>query len=69
MNGSGWISVEERLPPRCQMDVLVYTKGIFRYDMKIYFGKNKGGWGDGCNKGQPYEVTHWMPLPEPPKEE
>lgn len=77
-----WISVKDRLPELDQ-DVLVYAKGkedgfldcthivisqrytfhIFEWDKGVeewqapwpYFNRN-------------YEVTHWMPLPELPKE-
>lgn len=78
-----WISVEDRLPEdvygkdREQITVLVYTEGkkvsqcsrcaeyklierepldrdVFRRTGKFYWNKSK-------------RVTHWMPLPEPPK--
>ena len=60
-----WISVKERLPETGQ-EVLMwqecqpYAPGSFRYDMCVY---NTGVY-------QPWwkHVTHWMPLPEPPKE-
>jgi hypothetical protein len=54
-----WISVEERMPP-CGRDVLVATcGGYISIDALRTDGK---GWIDhGC-------ITHWMPLPEPPKE-
>ena len=74
-----WISVEDRLP-----DVVVTTNSyfetktvlawaddrcvfgcfkIYRYDNSFeFYGLDEDEtW---CN----YEVTHWMPLPEPPKE-
>ena len=78
-----WISVDERLPEdvygkdREKITVLVYTEGkkvsqcsrcaeyklierepfdrnVFRRTGKFYWNKSK-------------RVTHWMPLPEPPK--
>jgi hypothetical protein len=64
-----WISVEERLPQVCGVYICcVKTKGgttwtktaEFVPEMKMWFGK----FGEIKNI-----VTHWMPLPEPPKGE
>ena len=59
-----WIPVTERLP-RCGERVLV-TDGtaVFEVHLSISHKWVRGGfgWMDG-------EVTHWMPLPEPPKED
>lgn len=57
-----WISVEERLPEPKKW-VLVFTRHMHHpvvcfYEDVWYF---LGGF---FSKGQ---VTHWMPLPEPPK--
>lgn len=70
---SKWISVEERLPegngPYCQ-NVIVLT--IKKEVMPGFC--NHGLWyvmrpeDDYCNDADDGEVTHWMPLPEPPKE-
>lgn len=51
-----WIPVTERLPD-IGKDVLIYSKedGV---DVDYYGGDMFGYW----------NVTHWMPLPEPPKE-
>ena len=71
-----WISVEERLPEECGMPVLMVAvnaylqtrvvKGFTDYQCPIAFHTNEreydGIWGA-------WEVTHWMPLPEPPKGE
>ena len=71
---NGWISVKDRLPPIYHM-VLITGKN----NAGGSFGVIKGTHDD---KGQWYRddigqyvdsrgdtVTHWMPLPEPPKEE
>ena len=59
-----WISVKDRLPDN---DVPVM---IYNYDVNIgVYYKNKFHAFD--ENGYPFEinyVTHWMPLPEPPKE-
>lgn len=60
----GWISVKDRLPG-IDVNVLIFSKryGIQKgcYDMNVWC---VSGWGvmDG-------PITHWMPLPEPPKED
>lgn len=64
-----WISVEERLPED-NHSVLVYcpyNKCIFT----AYYDDFAGEWVHfgGCMPGEVYyPVSHWMPLPEPPKE-
>lgn len=60
-----WISVEEMLPDDC-IDVLVFTRSGYTSSISIAHAL-KGRW---FSKGIPVEtVTHWMPLPEPPKED
>ena len=57
-----WIPCSERLPDsdeRC----LVFTKG-HNVGISRMMGRNLRGEWTCCG----YEVTHWMPLPEPPKE-
>lgn len=74
-----WISVKDRLPKKITNKVLVYCKcgyiGFGHYEefrgVKDWYNLESGkpfrGWDlEGC---ETYEVTHWMPLPEPPKEE
>jgi hypothetical protein len=67
---SEWISVEERLPDKWGK-YLAYRKchfaphvDIIRYDTNrsvwCFFDNE---WGD-CEVN---DITHWMPLPEPPK--
>ena len=64
-----WISVEDRLPEVGQKVMVCGLKkgmqvGAFRGLMRA--GRNRvWQW----KKDVPLEVTHWMPLPEPPKKE
>ena len=53
-----WVSVEERLPEPTHC-VLVYTTD---YSIEVDAIGSDGEW-------MSYEVTHWMPLPAPPKKE
>lgn len=62
-----WISVKERLPENKTMKLLVYDgKAINfgRYMHSTEWGPIFGisGW------GLTYNITHWMPLPEPPEQ-
>ena len=66
-----WISVEERLPEHWRMDdkdrtlinYLVYSPD-YGVDVGNYI-KSAKRW---VCMGLPMNVTHWMPLPEPPEE-
>lgn len=63
---SEWISVKDRLPKPYER-VLTYRKD-YAIDTETYkgkFGKNIM-WSWDVEAMTP--VTHWMPLPEPPKE-
>jgi hypothetical protein len=76
---SEWISVEERLPDVLD-DYLVTIKLKYawetewEYDVDVASLVVEGGYIDGIwdtlhdwIEGQECHVTHWMPLPEPPK--
>jgi hypothetical protein len=71
---SEWIKVKDRLPldkddpvnhPYNTIDVIVYNGTVFEGVFKV--GDGGGGkrktWGEFEN----WQVTHWMPLPNPPK--
>lgn len=62
-----WTPVSERLPDeRCF--VLVFT--IFRTVGEALFdGHGQFYWSNTDEYEEPLFVTHWMPLPEPPKED
>ena len=70
-----WISVDERLPDNCRA-VLVALEGltIAGAPARVIGSYSGGFWmvadADGTHyltKYMRYKVTHWMPLPEPPK--
>ena len=80
---SDWISVEERLPEdKCECLVYVKTHNKFsgymtiswfypRYDGSAPDLKGRKVWTGYDSEWGVFElrnVTHWMPLPEPPKE-
>ena len=59
-NADKWISVEDRMPDE-DCKCLVFTKdGITNID---YYYNRENAFGF-----RSWKVTHWMPLPEPPKE-
>ena len=61
-NAVEWISVKDRLPEE-GVDVLVWeTQGFAYCDML-----KSGVWNIGADEGA--IISHWMPLPEPPKGE
>lgn len=56
-NNVGWISVEERLPEPDNTEYIVCCEYHGKQCIEIHKGWNM------------HSVTHWMSLPEPPKEE
>jgi hypothetical protein len=63
-----WIPVSERLPEESGR-YLCYVKeindlGISYFQWNCAFNKNDTSWSDKLVR---MEVTHWQPLPEPPK--
>jgi hypothetical protein len=57
-----WISVEDELPKRDELfthdSVVVLTLGL--RTVLGFYNYDKGEWVDNT------QVTHWMPLPQPP---
>lgn len=62
-----WISVDEKLPENGQV-VLFYQKDGFIYCAEYFAGNAlmSPGWFIDNDSWDAKEVTHWMPLPEPP---
>lgn len=61
-----WIPVTERLPED-RFEVLVYTDRYGGRHEFAYYIPRLGAWYQNCALLIP-NVTHWTPLPEPPKE-
>jgi len=62
--GSNWISVEDRLPEKVFRNYLVaYECNTISCVRLIKDSSNEPHYFDTLG-----DVTHWMPLPEPPKE-
>lgn len=61
-----WISVEERLPD-VDVDVVLIIPRIDGPCIRVGWLRETGRWWAAGQGLVPYEVTHWMPLPEPPE--
>ena len=59
-----WISVKDRLPEYTPMVLAMCTDG---YEL-AYYGRYGQGWTNTLGT-EHLNVTHWHPLPAPPKEE
>lgn len=59
-----WISVEERLPDQLE-DVLAFNRNGRYTWFSVAHVDRKQWWRGGM---MVHHVTHWMPLPQPPKE-
>ena len=61
--GDKWVSTAERLP-EIDQPVLVWTPYGRYHEAATYTGTE---WVVNWDYSEIYGVTHWMPLPEPPK--
>ena len=64
-SASSWIPCSEKMPDD-NVDVLVYDYGILIARYNIY-DKYDIGWMEKFECYPLTNVTHWMPLPEPPQ--
>lgn len=70
---NNWISVKDKMPD-FDKDILIYGREII-VTAQLVKGSNRDFWslssGVLANDGEltmnDCEITHWMPLPEPPK--
>ena len=64
-----WISVDDRLP-KPFVPVLVHMPGEEPFPtVREGFISNDGIWQSAMFRREPGEVTHWQPMPQPPKGE
>lgn len=62
-SSNGWISVKDRLPEKNDTYIVTVNDGVQVFSTwDVYH--SSFGW---CSEAQ--KVTHWMPMPEPPKGE
>lgn len=64
---SEWIKCTDSLPSDPWEVVLVFSEEQYIYTARLQYDS----WHCYCECGEgsgPYQVTHWMPLPNPPKE-
>ena len=59
-----WISVKDKLPNMFEQ-VIIFDAGMGEISMSFINGLD---FWCGFNKDED-DISHWMPLPEPPKEE
>ena len=64
-----WVSVKDKLPEPF-VSVLVQMPGEEPFPtVREGFISNDGIWQSAMFRREPGEVTHWMPIPQPPKGE
>ena len=65
---SEWISVKDRMPEQFVTVIGLMKEGVMPFPMvrECYLIED-GFWFSAINEF--VEVTHWMPMPEPPEEE
>ena len=64
-----WISVKDRLPEVGGYVVCIAKRNPFSRFMPMVARIEKNGWVNPITEQYISEVTHWMPIPHPPKGE
>ena len=62
-----WISVEDRLPEDGEYVVCIAKRNPFSRFMPMVARIEKNGWANPIIEQYISEVTHWIPMPQPPK--
>lgn len=60
-----WISVKDRLPEKNSIVLVCMDNGQYKVVLTSHLSSN----GEWISYDKNLKVTHWMPKPEPPKEE
>ena len=63
-----WISVDDRLQEAGEYVVCIAKRNPFSRFMPMVARIEKNGWVNPITEQYISEVTHWIPMPEPPKE-
>ena len=64
-----WISVKDNLPEAGRYVVCIAKRNPFSRFMPMVARIEKNGWVNPITGQYISEVTHWMPIPQPPKGE
>ena len=64
-----WVSVKDNLPEAGRYVVCIAKRNPFSRFMPMVARIEKNGWVNPITEQYISEVTHWMPLPHPPKGE
>lgn len=64
-----WISVKDRLPEDGEYVVCIAKRNPFSRFMPMVARIKKNGWANPITEQYISEVTHWIPMPQPPKGE
>ena len=64
-----WVSVDDRLPEAGGYVVCIAKRNPFSRFMPMVVRIEKNGWVNPITEQYISEVTHWMPIPQPPKGE
>ena len=64
-----WVSVDDELPEVGGYVVCIAKRNPFSRFMPMVARIEKNGWVNPITEQYISEVTHWMPLPQPPKGE
>ena len=64
-----WVSVEDELPEVGGYVVCIAKRNPFSRFMPMVARIEKNGWVNPMTEQYISEVTHWMPMPNPPKGE
>ena len=63
-----WISVDDRMPEAGGYVVCIAKRNPFSRFMPMVARIEKNGWVNPITEQYISEITHWMPLPDPPEE-